>query len=126
MGCPVDGKRPAIAEEPRRSLRSCEEDAGKEGSCKKFDDDDCRWTLKWSCPGQQPKGKDGVASGDGTLGFRCCCYEGLWKRMMGVEKHEPEPEPEEGAAARTAHKATARKAHEEAENSTADVSRPKS
>lgn len=41
----------------------------------------CRWTESFSCPGQH-LGKEGTAKDDGTLGYRCCCAYGGWKRAF--------------------------------------------
>lgn len=79
--CLLDGKRVVAKDELERNLLSCQKDSGQEGACDGFDVELCSWTSSWSCPTEQPPGKDGVASEDGTLGFRCCCKEQLWKKL---------------------------------------------
>ena len=36
----------------------------------------CGWTHKYNCPGQT--GSDSMAGDDGSMGYECCCTEGLW------------------------------------------------
>merc|ERR1712032_875487 len=38
----------------------------------------CGWTSDWNCPGQ-PDGKQGPAGDDGSIGYECCCNNGLWQ-----------------------------------------------
>jgi len=42
-------------------------------------DASCAWTKTWSCPGQSPLGRRGVAGKDGSHFFDCCCTQGLWR-----------------------------------------------
>merc|ERR1712048_1050742 len=38
----------------------------------------CGWTSDYNCPGQ-PLGRRGAAGQDGTLGYKCCCAQSLWR-----------------------------------------------
>mmetsp|Transcript_57213 Transcript_57213/g.100141 ORF Transcript_57213/g.100141 Transcript_57213/m.100141 type:complete len:568 (-) Transcript_57213:90-1793(-) len=39
---------------------------------------DCQWTKKWNCPGQAA-GTEQPAEDDGSVGFNCCCLQGMWR-----------------------------------------------
>ena len=36
----------------------------------------CGWTLDYNCPDQT--GADGKTGDDGSIGYECCCTEGMW------------------------------------------------
>jgi hypothetical protein len=38
----------------------------------------CGWTSSYNCPGQT-SGSQGAAGDDGSLGYDCCCRQGLWQ-----------------------------------------------
>jgi len=38
----------------------------------------CGWTSSYSCPGQSPVGFNGLAQIDDSMGYKCCCTNGLW------------------------------------------------
>merc|ERR1719491_1222939 len=44
----------------------------------------CDWTSKWNCPGQT----DGIgkASSDNSLGYQCCCGQGLWRQSQAGQR----------------------------------------
>merc|ERR1711870_84044 len=44
----------------------------------------CAWTKEWNCPGENA-GSKGAATSDGSLGYDCCCVEGLWKPALGSQ-----------------------------------------
>jgi len=55
----------------------------------------CDWTATYNCPGQ-PLGSKGAAGDDGSLGYECCCTQGLWKQAVKKEDdEEEEPKKEE-------------------------------
>jgi hypothetical protein len=40
----------------------------------------CNWTANYACPGQPaPAGKLGNASDDGSVSYKCCCLNEMWK-----------------------------------------------
>jgi len=41
-------------------------------------DKGCHWTEKYNCPDQPPYNKG--AGDDGSIGYKCCCTQQLWKQ----------------------------------------------
>lgn len=49
--------------------------------CKPFmEETGCAWTADWGCPSQPaPAGRKGLATDDGSTGYKCCCLNAMWQ-----------------------------------------------
>jgi len=79
----------ALLEAQQEALLQEEQDPIRGGPLLEIDCSDymsttgCWWTKKWNCAGQ-PAGTEHPAGNDNSIGYNCCCLQGMWRGEQPV------------------------------------------